>query len=79
MGALFLKDGVGGPRGEFLFFSFLDALLVMRAVLWPLRLILSFPFCGFSHWYEDDGVALEVISVFPYMRVMLPWAQKVHH
>jgi len=51
----------------------------MRTVLWPLRLILFFPFCGYSHWYEDDGVALEVISYFPYMRVMLPWAQKVHH
>ena len=74
MGALFLKDGVGGPRGEFLFFSFLDALLVMRTVLWPLRLILSFPICGCSLWHEDGDVALEVVSVFPFMRVMLPWA-----
>ena len=44
MGALLSKDGVGGPRGEFLFYFFLDALLVMRTVLWPFGANSVFPY-----------------------------------
>ena len=55
-------------------FLFMDALLVMGTVLWPLRLMLSFPFCGCSLRSEDGDVALEVISDFPFVRVMLPLA-----
>ena len=53
---------------------FLWVLSFLRTVLVAPEANFVFLFLGCSPCYEDGVVALEVVSVFPFVREMLPWA-----